>query len=145
MPAPAPKRYADNPHGDQWAAFTKDFDDKDDGSRFRVGGNVGPHRTGAVVSLKDLGPGAQVQRLVDGGLLQPLTAAEVEALAVGESEPVAEKRFDPQFNIGRPHDVPTGTVGAADAGPSDTAPASAKAPEVKGGPPVGTAPPKAGK
>jgi hypothetical protein len=61
----------DNPTG-------KDFDAMpDDGKRYLVIPEaLGGFRRGTAVSARDLGPGAQLSRLVDQGYLSPLSAEE---------------------------------------------------------------------
>jgi hypothetical protein len=56
MPAAPKVRLRDNPTGDKWVEFLAGDEDP---ARYRVNGNVGPHTTGAVVSAREMGPGAQ--------------------------------------------------------------------------------------
>lgn len=60
-----------NPHGNEFTAM------KDDGRRFRVmHTGVGNFREKAIISAKDLGPGAQLDRLLD--TIHPTGPALVE-------------------------------------------------------------------
>lgn len=88
---PKPDRAPDNPTG-------ADFDKlEDDRKRYTTATNVGRHRAGATVGRKDLGPGAQVQRLLDAGAIVPAPDAEE-----GEAAPAADAgRTDPALNIGK--------------------------------------------
>ncbi len=76
---------------------------EDDGRRYRVMSDaVGAHRGGTVVSARQLGPGAEIQRLIDAGALAPLSDEEAKA-ARGEVEPAAtvmDHREDPRFSTG---------------------------------------------
>ena len=90
-----------------------DFDKmQDDGRRFRVVGTtqLGPHPAGKIVSLRDLGPGAEIERLFRKGLLYELTEDEIEDLtAPAEADAEGEKiARDIRLSTGR------GTAGPED-------------------------------
>jgi hypothetical protein len=108
-----PQRLADNPFGTKWTEFATAADD---GVRYRVAGNVGPFTAGDVVAARDLGPGAQMQRLLDAGHLVRLTDEEAEALGPAAAR-AADRRFYPAFNVGRQSATPPGTEGPADEDP----------------------------
>lgn len=88
-----PDRVPDNPTGSD---FVKLEDDK---KRYVTTTNVDNHLAGITVSKKDLGPGAQIQRLLDEGAIAPAPdVGSKEAQAVPASD---EGRFDPALNIGK--------------------------------------------
>lgn len=73
MPAfEEPPELKDNPHGADFHAL------KDDGRRFRVmHKGVGSHREEAVVSARDLGPGAELPRLIRLGAITEMSLSEI--------------------------------------------------------------------
>jgi hypothetical protein len=91
-----PAREKDNPARDDFHQF------EDDGRRFRIAGTsaLGGHPEGKVVSLRDLGPGAQIQRLMDLGHLQEVAPEELEAQEAPEGMRVRDHREDPKFATG---------------------------------------------
>lgn len=103
MPA-QPQPLADNPYGEAFVNLA------DDGRRFRIlQDGVGQFTQGKVVSAKDLGPGATLQRMVDLGAIAELTASEVQALgpqAQAATEEASQRRFDAQWSTGSPHTEP---------------------------------------
>lgn len=67
-----PPALKDNPHGADFHAL------KDDGRRFRVmHKGVGSHREEAVVSARDLGPGAELPRLISLGAIIEMSPSEI--------------------------------------------------------------------
>lgn len=88
-----PDKIADNPVGDEFAKLT------DDGTRYTTTTNVGPHLAGATISTKDLGPGAQIQRLIEAGALVP--AEKVDPNKPAAAAGPAAGRTDPGLNIGK--------------------------------------------
>jgi hypothetical protein len=66
-------------------------DMEDGGQRYRIGPTMlGGHSAGEVVTAKELGPGAQIQRLIDQGYLIPVDddyeEEESESEAADEEE-----------------------------------------------------------
>jgi hypothetical protein len=109
MPAPRrPARLIDNPTGDAFNNL------QDDGRRFEVlHTSVGTVLAGSVVSAREFGPGATMQRLIDLGAIRELTPEEIALREPADGgltgEAVDAQRFDPQFNTGNPHDEPIGS------------------------------------
>jgi hypothetical protein len=93
MPDKTPDLIPDNPIGADFAKLA------DDGKRYRTTTNILAHRTGVVVSAKDLGPGAQVQRLIDDGAIVPVSDEEARAMTQTAADADAA-RFDPAASTG---------------------------------------------
>ncbi len=89
-----PQSIPDNPTGDEFKKL------KDDGTRYSVLHTVvGRHPRGTTVSARDLGPGAQIQRLLDVGAIaeapreEPAQEEEQQpASQAREAAPVSEAR-----------------------------------------------------
>lgn len=72
--ADKPTPITDNPHGDDFRKMT------DDGRRYKVNHTaVGMHREAAVVSARDLGPGAELNRLIELGAISEMSPSEIQA------------------------------------------------------------------
>ena len=84
-------RFGTNPVGEAFDAFKK----KDDGVRFKVlVTKVGTMDQGTIIRAADLGPGAEVDRLVEMGAIGVIYGG---AAAVGEEKPLTiEQRSDPK-------------------------------------------------
>ena len=86
----------DNPVGE---AYGKPFDGEDD--RYITTTNVGTHAVGATGTRKELGPGAQIPRLLDEGAIavapEPVEGEQPE----GTAADLAAQRTDPSVNIGK--------------------------------------------
>jgi hypothetical protein len=70
-----PSQVPDNPPiGTFWQEGGTIHPDVDTETKYLISGTtyLGPHPAGKIVSAADLGPGAQIQRLLDQGLLSPI-------------------------------------------------------------------------
>lgn len=108
---PAAKPIADNPHGPAFDSL------EDDGRRYLVVNTaVGVHRQDAMVSARDLGPGAQIPRLLRLGAIRELSPAEIDDREAAElDDPTLAARNEPitpQDATGNPHphDLPPGAT-----------------------------------
>jgi hypothetical protein len=119
-----PDKIQDNPVGDEFRNLA------DDGVRYRALTNVGPHLTGATFGAKDLGEGAQVQRLLDQAVIVRLSDEEARALA-GETAAAEPGRTDPRFSVGK---GPAAAGSALPAGEPPTNPDPAKVDEAHADP-----------
>lgn len=82
-------RLAANPTGDAFEAM------EDDGARYRTTTNIRGHSPGSIVAARDLGPGAQIDRLVRDGALAPLSDEEAKAHVEA-----GDHRTNPAFSTG---------------------------------------------
>lgn len=99
---PAP--LADNPYGENFRTM------KDDGRRFRVVHNaVGAHTAGAVVSARELGPGAELPRLVKLGAIAELSASEIHDYEEAQTRPEGAAAATAAPEAPGPVVQPTGT------------------------------------
>jgi hypothetical protein len=105
--------HANNPVGDDYSNL------QDDGQRFLVAENLGGHVPGKVIGRLDLQPGAQVQRLVDGGHLQPLSEEEAETLLQDPDATPSPQAF-PTATLVPPK--PSAAAGAQAGGPQPPPP-----------------------
>lgn len=80
--ASKPAPLLENPHGEDFRTL------KDDGRRFRiVHSAVGAHTAGTVVSARELGPGAELPRLVKLGAIAELSATELHDYEEAQTRP----------------------------------------------------------
>ncbi|MEW4569304.1 hypothetical protein AB1L88_15675 [Tautonia sp. JC769] len=88
------KSFGTNPIGEAFESFRK----KDDGARFKVlVSRCGSASKGEIIRAADLGPGAEIDRLVETGAIGVIHGGrETVEQSMPGREPVIEQRTDPK-------------------------------------------------
>jgi hypothetical protein len=89
---PPQDRVPDNPSGETFRTMP------DDGARYRVTSNTKNFGPNDVVSARDLGEGAQIQRLIDLGVIVAMTQEQIDAL--NAPAPALDARLSPEEATG---------------------------------------------